>query len=375
MKKRKFDPPIHNISTITEVIDLCESEEDDENRHKSKKLTPHPEVIRHTQNSCWKPFYLTTIQGIPSNHNRECISFADIFSYDEHNPITQIILMNYMIDISWMLSIVPHLADVPLLCLTGSSIDSNNLPKHSRWTIAKVDMGMERYGTHHSKIAIVFYKQGGLRLAITTANFIEEDFSYLTQGLYTQDFPVKSEDSSDESKYDLGRDLVDYFHHVHTNTSKSKKELDSFCEQIKEYDFSSASVILLPSIPGRFKGNEIEKWGIGRLHHILAKEECLFASKHHFAESDYRLVMQYSSLGSMGNKGGRYIDELASCMIYSEPWKEIGYTTNNKGGYTSNDRLDRITQLDIVWPTVECVRNSLTVSSPLSFHSSKPILI
>jgi hypothetical protein len=73
--------------------------------------------------------------------------------------------------------------------------------------------------------------------------------------------------------------------------------------------------------------------------------------------------MQYSGLGSMGNKGGRYIDELASCMLYRDPWKEIGYTTNATGGYTSNHRLDRINELDIVWPTVECVRNSFTVSS------------
>ena len=48
---------------------------------------------------------------------------------------------------------------------------------------------LEQYGTHHCKYAILFYSTG-VRVIITTANFIETDFCKLTNAVYVQDFPL-----------------------------------------------------------------------------------------------------------------------------------------------------------------------------------------
>jgi len=47
----------------------------------------------------------------------------------------------------------------------------------------------DRFGTHHSKGMLLFYPTG-LRVMITTANFVPGDWHCLNQGLWAQDFPL-----------------------------------------------------------------------------------------------------------------------------------------------------------------------------------------
>lgn len=53
---------------------------------------------------------------------------------------------------------------------------------------------MPPFGTHHTKMFIVFYS-AAVRVVITTANFIEKDWIAMTQAVWFQDFPLRSADS------------------------------------------------------------------------------------------------------------------------------------------------------------------------------------
>jgi hypothetical protein len=344
------------------IIDLISDEEEEKVvERKPSRVSIHRVEGKGKR---WQPFYLTTVQGIATSSNENCLSFADLFSYESGNDIEEVCLMNYMIDLEWIIDQVPHLLLCEkLLCLHGSTLE--DCYQRDSWIVSKVDMGIERYGTHHSKIAIIFYKQG-MRLVITTANFYSEDFDYRTQGVYIQDFPLKTH-SSNATHFEI--ELIDYLSRVSAST-KAERRLEQIRRRIEQYDFTSAQVTLIASVPGRHTGVNKEKWGIGKLHREL-QIAGLLTSEY----DDYSLVMQFSSIGSMG-KDGKIIDELAMRMVKpttavdisssftkasTAPSSSSSSSSSHHSTSSSPGHYDA-RKVELVWPTVECVRLSLQVS-------------
>jgi hypothetical protein len=302
-----------------------------------KKETTQQPLKRHKKNSIWQPFYLNAVRRISSSYNQNCIRFSDYFSFEDDNPFQDVLLMNYMMDIEWMLDQAPHLIDKNVFGLHAQRDNYYEIVKLPTWTVAKVDLGMERYGTHHSKMAIIFY-QTGVRIVITTANFIQEDYDSLTQGNYIQDFPLKGHPST--VKTDFEKTLIEYLQRI-SATSRANMKLLTFIQRLStDYDFSAAEVVLIPSVPGRHSATNLKKWGIGKLSSVLEENGYLQSSSE---QSNWPLILQYSSLGSMG-KDGKYIDELGRSMI------------------TTNKTASVCRLISCVWPTVETVRQSFLVS-------------
>ena len=320
----------------------------DKHLHTSLLYT-HPSGQRKTtEKRKWQPFYLTTVPALSAEHNRHCLSVTDLFHQDEDNLIQEVLLMNYMIDIEWMLEEAPALWGCQsVLCLHGSSVDPHIQLDH--WTIAKVDMGREQYGTHHSKIALIKY-QIGLRIVITTANFIAEDFTFRTQGIYVQDFPPKhaSSNTSTTTETVFERDFISYLEQVHAST-KAETVLHQWIQTLKQYDFTSAEVVLLPSVPGRFTHQARYHWGIGKLHKTLLDEN-LLSEEEAYDSTDPRqdrLVVQCSSIGTMG-KDAKLVQDYLHRMYFQPK------STHKKG---KNIELE-LKHADIVWPTLQCVKDS-----------------
>lgn len=324
-------------------------------RKKARKTVDHIDLTDDTpeedstmiEGSSWQPFYLTSVAGIDAVHNRCSLTITDLFSYEADNPITSVCLMNYMVDLHWLAFCCPWLQEFPLLCLHGSTAASDN----PRWTVCSVDMGEERYGTHHSKIAIVFYRRG-LRIVITTANFIEDDFTYRTQGVYVQDFPLKGTTIS-TSEFEAS--LLEYLRRISVSGFKGGQKLYSVILELSKYDYSEAEVVLVASVPGRHNNSNIEKWGIGKLVKELDKAGLL---DERYVEEGYKLVMQYSSLGSMG-KDAKLVDDYACRMIFG-----------SNGSQSRHRSFDFNMFVDIVWPTVNCVKNSFQVRGASIFAST-----
>lgn len=70
-----------------------------------------------------------------------------------------------------------------------------------------------------------------------------------------------------------------------------------FSRTLKQYDFRSARVALVPSVPGtgrnQHKGDDLHKYGHMRVRALLSKEKVLLK------EGGHKVVFQFSSLASL----------------------------------------------------------------------------
>ncbi|KAG0470915.1 hypothetical protein HPP92_017615 [Vanilla planifolia] len=178
----------------------------------------------------------------------------------------------------------------------------------------------------------------GVRIIVHTANLIHVDWNNKTQGLWFQDFPWKDvKNLSDSSSFE--RDLLEYLHNLKMPdliVNLPKLGNVNICASFfKKFDYSSAVVRLIASVPGYHSGSNLKKWGHMKVRSVL--EECVFDKE--FCKSP--LVYQFSSLGSLDEK---WMSEFGASM--------------------SSGILDDKSQLStgkplIIWPTVEDVRCSL----------------
>jgi tyrosyl-DNA phosphodiesterase-1 len=331
---------------IMEIIDLT-NESDNEYKQASYGIT-NKRIVSDFSESKWQPFYLTRVSGI-SSYNNECsLGMADLLYFSEKNPIERIFLMNFMVDMDWLISACPILVSVPTLCLFG--VESNSSVMLDTIITGKVDLGAETYGSHHSKIMCVFYRSG-LRLVIMTANLIKEDFEYRTQGIYVQDFPLKSmcAGGSGSLQSDFENSLINYLQRVKTISNRAQLSLREHINLLASYSFCSAEVVLIPSVPGRHTEGK-QRWGILKLAAALSEEPLPTG----FSSEDSPLVMQISSIGSMG-KSGEVMEQLVSHMSLHST------SANRKLSLSQRVKEQKKAKVEIVWPSVNCVRRSLQV--------------
>ncbi|OVA11144.1 Tyrosyl-DNA phosphodiesterase [Macleaya cordata] len=281
-------------------------------------------------------FRLLRVQGLPSWANSSSVSIGDVIQ----GNVLMAVLSNYMVDMDWLISACPILSTIPRVLVIHGEGDGtlNHLEKNkpANWVLHKPPLPIA-YGTHHSKAMFLVYPQG-LRVVIHTANLIHVDWNNKSQGLWMQDFPWK--DQKDLNKgCGFENDLVDYLSalkwpelSVTLPVIGNVKINSSF---FKKFDYSSAAVRLIASVPGYHTGPKLKKWGHMKLRSVL--QECSFDKE--FQKSP--IVYQFSSLGSLNEK---WMAELASSM---------------SSGFSHDRTPLGLGKELIVWPTVEDVRCSL----------------
>ena len=334
------------------------------------------------------PFYLTRLSG--AEPDPSSLTINDIFDGDNKEYVC---IFNYMLDPEWLFSECPALLTIPVLICHGQKSLESVLIENV--VSSRVDLGAETYGSHHTKMMIIFYSNG-IRIAIGTANLVEGDWSTKTQGFYVQDFPLLSHNSDHTTttttttttnntyNNDYMNDLSDYLKEIKLYSSFTQKVLtDKVINRLPLYDYSSAYAILMPSVPGRHKVYNtpyststsatttsntnstqsstrigINKWGHFKLKSALdyyynhlnthptttTSSSSTSSTTPSSSSSDINILnteilenhtfIQCSSLGSL-TKNEAYITELTSSM---KATKE---------------------KLKFIWPTVETVRNSL----------------
>eukprot|EP00249_Psilotum_nudum_P000761 c12868_g1_i1 orf=506-2593(-) len=280
-------------------------------------------------------FRLLRVRGLLNWANADCIGIGDVIQ----GGVIVAILSNYMVDLDWLLSACPLLKYVPRVVIihgeSGQSLERLKAGKPSSWLLHKPPLPLS-YGTHHSKAMILVYPRG-VRVIVHTANLIYVDWNCKTQGLWMQDFPYKNEGSGGASPFE--NDLVEYFEALKwsgcTFDLFGHGSLQVNASFLRKFDYSSASVRLVASVPGYHQGHELKKWGHMKLRTILEEQ--------HFDEdfTHSPLVYQFSSLGSLDEK---WLSEFTSSMCAGSTFggKPLGLGT-----------------FQIIWPTVEDVRWSL----------------
>ena len=199
-----------------------------------------------------------------------------------------------MIDLPWMCRECPSLLAVRRLTVLygdgGNASKEIEKKRHAQGLVTKLHSPPLplQWGTHHSKIALLFYEDC-LRICIRTFNDVFPDVHQKSNAMYLQDFPLKTSGQANASESDFGNDfkvqLVKYFGRC---GGFDAAELDP-------YDFSTAAVAIVSSVPGYHTGKHMTDWGQLRLKQLLAR--------HVKAEGEGGgIICQASSFGNLPKK-------------------------------------------------------------------------
>ncbi|KAG7466220.1 hypothetical protein MATL_G00162550 [Megalops atlanticus] len=287
-------------------------------------------------------FYLTKVTGIEKKYNTGALHIKEILS-PLFGTLKESVQFNYCFDVPWMVQqYPPEFRDKPVMIVHGDKreakarlIQQAQPYAHVRFCQAKLDIA---FGTHHTKMMLLWYEEG-FRVVILTSNLIRADWYQKTQGLWMSPLyprlPEGSPDTAGESPTNFKRDLIEYL------GAYRAPELSEWIERIKEHDLSETRVYLIGSTPGRFLGDDMERWGHLKLRKLLREH-----TRPILGEEAWPVVGQFSSIGSMGADKTKWL-----AAEFQRTLMTLGASRKSSA---SPD-----TPMHLVYPNVENVRTSL----------------
>lgn len=270
------------------------------------------------------------------------------------------------------------------------------------------------YGVHHTKMFLMGYRdetesQDFCRVVVQTANLIKGDIEYKTQGAYCQDFPLKQKmhevvnpykkprvEHRNEGKSNSGwpfneeedncqfeEDLITYLESyrylnrqtwcTHSSSSSSSATPStngclsdkpmSWLQLVRQYDYSTAYVILIPSVPGRHKRDVYDNFGYLKLRQAIIQSSSSLNHQSNGNRTPPQIICQISSIGSLNEK---WIDQFLSAIDSStthdlDPTCNIASVRTGKKAMKGDEHQQRAlsSRLKIIWPTMEEIRTSI----------------
>lgn len=134
---------------------------------------------------------------------------------------------------------------------------------------------------------------------------------------------------------------------------------------LNDYVFENIDVILIPSVTGRYRDQSINKYGIGKIKHMLEKFPCQISSKPN------RKIITYQS-SSIGKVDEKYIGEFtASVLPGFKSLKELGIERQNSNKVINDPKqstlfsfkktppsLSAVDRIRLIFPTQQYVEES-----------------
>jgi hypothetical protein len=279
--------------------------------------------------------------------------FHHIFAYPEE--LTSSVQFNYMFDLMWMLEqYPPKYRTLPLMLVHGgkneelmSQLDDPHAERYKNISYFQAP-NIGQYGTHHTKMMLLFYTTG-MRVVISTANNIYQDWTYKTQGVWVSDFLPRKDmnvaripDAGAPPRegtgfaYDLWNFLCTYGVKIQVNGASMKV----IREQVIAHDFSSIRVRLVASVPGTHSNTAVRPaWG-----HMKLREHLMQCIKPQHG-SQGQLICQFSSIGHLGkDRAGWFGGEFARALRSKQD--------------TATSHIMPVAPPVVVFPSVENVRTS-----------------
>lgn len=213
----------------------------------------------------------------------------------------------------------------------------------------------EAFGTHHSKMIVLFRQDDQAQVVLLTANLIERDWS-MSQAIWrTPLLPLmKQGPSSPPSLSPLGsgprfkHDLVAYFR------AYGPGKLQNLITQILQYDFRQVRGALIASVPGRQILQSLDPehetlWGWPGLKSTLSSIPSASPPPLNDALPQPHIVIQISSVASVGEKW------LVSTLF---PSLSISPSYSLK---TPKQKCNSVKpKISIIFPTADSIRRSVT---------------
>ncbi|KAK8090703.1 phospholipase D/nuclease [Apiospora phragmitis] len=223
---------------------------------------PRKRLARQERVMIPSPFRLTTIRDLPAASNIGAVSLQDLLG----DPlILECWDFNYLHDINFLMnhfdedvrsSVKVHVMhgfwkreDPNRAALEQDASAFKNVELHTAYM-------PEMFGTHHSKMLILFRNDDTAQVVIHTANMISKDWTNMTNAVWsTPMLPLfKTEENQEEnhdfttgSGHKFKSDLLSYLRAYNTKRSVCRPLADS----LAKFDFSAVRGTIIASVPGR----------------------------------------------------------------------------------------------------------------------------
>ena len=141
-------------------------------------------------------FFLTKVKDNPSTHKAANSLYITDLLHPSLGKLKATLQINFMVDLEWLLMNyeVYKTDDIPLVILYGAENPELSSPNFSECypNIRAVRVKPKYpYGTHHTKMMVLLYEDGGVRVVVHTANLVPGDWENRTQGVWVS--PRQSE--------------------------------------------------------------------------------------------------------------------------------------------------------------------------------------
>ncbi|CAH0698450.1 unnamed protein product [Spodoptera exigua] len=294
-------------------------------------------AAKHDASAPYYVFY-TTIKDAKETHNQPySITFLEILdrSLGELKCSLQI---NFMVEIGWLLAqyYFAGYSEKKLTILYGEECSElkNISQKKPQVTAHQVTMSTP-FGKHHTKMMILCYEDGSLRVVISTANLYLDDWENRTQGLWFSpscpELPADSMPHEGESPTMFKKSLLRYLNNYHL------PNLAFYVDRVKRCNFSHINVFLVASVPGSHFDLD---WGMTRVGSLLRQHCCIPPEE----TKNWPLIAQASSIGSYGKE--------------PKLWLTGDFLHNFTKIKNQSQLLSTPPELRIVYPSLENVRQS-----------------
>ncbi|KAJ0169792.1 hypothetical protein K1T71_014398 [Dendrolimus kikuchii] len=252
-------------------------------------------AAKHASSAPYHIFY-TTITACKDTHKQPySITFQEILdrSLGELKSSLQI---NFMVELGWLLAqyYFAGYSEKKLTILYGEeSPDLKTINKKKPHVDAHHVSMATPFGKHHTKMMVLCYEDGSLRVVVSTANLYLDDWENRTQGLWLSpscpELPPDAMPHDGESPTMFKRSLLRYLNHYHM------PQLSYYVDRVKRCDFSHINVFLVASAPGSHFDMD---WSLTRMGSLL-RQHCSIPPEE---QRSWPLIAQASSLGSYGKE-------------------------------------------------------------------------
>ncbi|KAI1721225.1 tyrosyl-DNA phosphodiesterase domain-containing protein [Ditylenchus destructor] len=334
MKRSAVEEKIDEVRSNVKVQKVITIEDDEE--LKSKPSTSGTTDVPHSKRILKDGIYFVKIKGVDENDCDWAITLFQLI--DSINPIASI-HFNYCIDPHFVLKQYPRRCrSSPITLIVGlghKAILAEECEKYENVTVGAAAIPFQ-YCTHHSKLSL-FESENAIHVMISTANLLDEDYGLKTQAFYYCSAPfIASSEELTFKQSKFGEELIEYLEEAYSYDSPSHRLVNYWSTRMKQADFRHIRDRIIASVPGRYSGSKLSRFGHMKLRRTLAEK---FSADE--LDKQKLRIGQFSSIGSLGAQPQAWLcDEFLTSL-------------------TGKNSMISGTSLKLIYPSVENVRCSL----------------
>ncbi|KAK7007425.1 tyrosyl-DNA phosphodiesterase-domain-containing protein [Favolaschia claudopus] len=341
------------------------------NDAKRQRTTPPPLASRRFYDGAFFPTY--TIHANPRADGREAIRFEEVVG---KSGLKLAILSSFGFDPIWL---APHFAsDVPVIMVGGSEDSGPSTTPIANTNFIRTAPRLSKGGCMHMKYMLLFYSDGRLRVVVSTANLIAQDWKHLENMVFIQDFNSLSTSSrvlgtgtSTQGTTAVEHEFATILENVlrTTNVRPALQLVNqthpaipfrSISDLSRQWDWSRVTAQLVASIAGKYEGwSRIKTTGHPRLMQALDALG-LATSK------DQKLVIE-----CQGSSMGSYTTQWFNQFYISASGHLSALKTHLDLSEGKRKKLDFPVGVKVVFPTLDTVKSTSRRGSSSLFCTVK----